>query len=224
MSIETRSEALFRQFCRRAWWLAWRVRTRDTAELRRPDFVVWRWFRRAAVEVKQIDHNPNDAEQAARLNAGGIATFGGEPGGRLRDAIKDASAQLKSMTGGRWPGLVVLYDNTELKSYVHRYHIKTAMYGLETVVFQRTGLSSPMSEIVDVRFGPKRRTTETTGTAISAVCHLQRDVEGRPCLDIFHNVHASSHLNWHLWRGVGIRHFCLEEKQPGERQDWIPCP
>ncbi len=132
--METKSEQLFRQFCRRTGWFAWRVRTPDTPGLRRPDFVVWRWFRRAAVEVKQVDPNPDDREQAARLDAGLIASFGGEPGGRLRDAIKDGSAQLKSMTRGRWPGLVVLYDNTALRSYVDAYHIKTAMYGLEKVI------------------------------------------------------------------------------------------
>jgi len=163
--METRSEEMFRIFCRRVGWWPWRVRTRDTAELRRPDFVVWRWFRRVAVEVKQINPNPDDVEQNSRMDAGLIATFGGEPGARLRDAIKDASSQLKSMTRARWPGLVVLYDNTGLSNYVDGYHIKTAMYGLEMVVLQRTGRTSPMSEIVDTRFGPRRRMTETTGTA-----------------------------------------------------------
>jgi hypothetical protein len=218
---ETRSEQIFRRFCRLSGWCTWRVRTRDTGALRRPDFVVWRLWHRAAVEVKQIDPNPRDQEQARRLDEGLIAAFGGEPGARLRDAIKDASAQLKSLTRGRWPGLVVLSDNTGWSSYVDAYHNKTAMHGLEQLVMERTGHTSPMSRIIGFRFGPKRRLTETTGTAVSAVCRIYSDSEGQPRLDIFHNIHASSPLQPRHWSGPRVRHFFLEPHEPGQRQEWV---
>lgn len=219
--METVSEQLFRVFCRNAGWFAWRVRTQDTKALRRPDFVVWRRFRRLAVEVKQVDPNPADDEQAGILDAGGMASFGGEPGARLRDHIKDASAQLKSLTRGRWPGVVVLYDNTALRAYTGSYHIKIAMHGLEQIMLERTGLETPMTRFVGYRFGPKRRVTPTDGTAVSAVCHLYCGTDGEPCLDVFHNEHTSSHLDNLAWRAPRLRHFRLGPGADRQRRDWI---
>lgn len=111
---ETTSEMECRQFCQQARWFAWKGRTQDARQEHMPDFVVWRWLRRSAVEVKQVDPTAHDLEQQRRLDAGGIAPFGGEPGGRLRGHLKSGSAQLRSLTKGRWPGMIVLFDNTAL--------------------------------------------------------------------------------------------------------------
>lgn len=219
--METRSELLFREFCQQAGWRARRVPTQDRQHRRMPDFVVGRCFRRLAVEVKQVDPNSHDLEQQRRLDAGGIATCGGEPGARLRDHLKEGSAQIKSLTNGRWPGMIVLFDNTALEAYVDSYHIKVAMHGLEQVVFELTGHDSPISRFSIYRFGPKRRMTSTAGTSVSAVAHMRRGAAGTIHLDVFHNEHSSAAMNQRTWSGAAVRHFRLAPPDGDGRREWV---
>jgi hypothetical protein len=188
---------------------------------RRPDFVVRLGLHRLAAEIKQVDPNPSDLEQARRFHAGGIASFGGEPGARLRDHIKEASAQLRALTQCRWPGIAVLYDNTALSAYVDSYHIKAAMDGLEQLVFQSSAEYRPLSHFLGWRSGPKRRLTPSTGNAVSAVAHLRRGPDGTPHIDIYHNEHALAPLDATIWRTGQSRHFKLPAAGRMDRREWI---
>jgi hypothetical protein len=170
--------------------------------------------------VKQFDPNDDEIVAAARLASGEIFTFGGTPGHRLHGILSTAASQLKSRTRLTTPGLVMLYDNTgPLGGHLDPYHIKTAMYGLEQVVFRQTPDGPTLSQYEDVRFGPKRKVAPDRNRAVSAVGRLQ-EYEGRLHVDLFHNCFAAAPLEASLLRTTAVRHFRLADKVPGQGQEW----
>jgi len=188
-----------------------------------PDFLLRRFGRELAVEIKQIDPTPAELLEIAKFEAGGISSSSGEPGSRVRNAIAKGAPQLRALTRGRIPGLLVLYDNVPMPTiHLDPYAIKVAMYGLEQVVMVQAVPNSLRSEVVDTRFGGKRRVTPTDNTTLSAVALLSLQATEEFCFDIFHNSFAIRPIHPWLFRRRGIRQWRLSAKTPGQSQEWEP--
>ena len=214
------SEQLFESFCESAGFPCIRLEESTEPGVRTPDFLWTLGDVQITVEVKQFDPNDDEIVAAAKLAVGEIVTFGGTPGHRLRGILSTAASQLKSRTKLATPGLLMLYDNTgPLGGHLDSYHIKTAMYGLEQVVFRQTPDGPTLSKCEDIRFGPKRKVSPDRNRALSAVGRLQQYGD-RLYVDIFHNCFAAVPLEASLLRTAGVRHFRLAEKVPGEGQEW----
>jgi hypothetical protein len=217
----TISERRFRAFCRQHRLRFKRLPVSPRSGEQTPDFLLRRFGQMLAVEIKQVDPTPAELVEIAKFEAGGISSSGGEPGGRARNAIAKGARQLRALTRGRIPGLLVLYDNMPMPTiHLDPYAIKVAMYGLEEIVMDRPTIESVRSQVVDTRFGGKRRVTPTDNTSLSAVALLTAHSSDEFTLDIFHNCFAVRPLYPWLFRRRNIRHWRLSAKAPGQSQEW----
>src|SRR5262245_29143493 len=107
MSVETASERLFEEFCRQHGIQCCRI-ARTAA--RTPDFAITLKGTQVTCEVKQIDPNAEDLREFAELQEGPVA--GRYLPNRIREVLKDVSAQFKSASASGYPTLLIVYDNT----------------------------------------------------------------------------------------------------------------
>lgn len=217
----TLSEGLFEELCEQERWQYCRIPPRDLEGIPTPDYVIGGFWKRVAIEIKQLDPNPAEQEKEAALVAGSVVSFGGTPGDRVRKVINEGYDQIKSMTHGCWPGIIVVYDNIKFP-HVHLdpYAIKVGMYGLEHILMVPSPDASLPSRIVDKVFGSKKKVGPKRDRALSAIARLFRLSADRIGLDVYHNCYARAPLAPKRLRSSSVRHYRLGTKQPGVGQDW----
>ena len=211
---------MFEAFCERNGLVFQPIPTKSKEGEKTPDYDVCIDGQRLVVEIKQIDPNPEESLQQKILDAGGMAVGSTTPGARVRSKIAAGVGQIKIRAKGKYPSILVLYNNVLLTDHTNPYFVRVAMYGLETHVL---GVPKEMDRppyLIDKKFGPKRKMTKDDNTSISAVAVLAKSVEDGPKLSIFHNVYAEIPLSPELLRPTDVRQFTLEEKIVGKFQDW----
>jgi hypothetical protein len=217
--VLTTSEEMFEAFCKMNG-VKWRRVPISTG--RTPDYEIAINGQRIVVEVKQIDPNPQE-----RLEIEAIAAkrdvFGGSgaPGDRMRSVIADANGQLKSRSQGKYPSLLVVYDNVPHACHTAPYSILVAMYGL-----QQLNLSVPETPNLPIRlagesFGGKRKMTPVSNTSTSAVAVLKEHAVAGFALDVYHNIFAAVTLDPTVLAGLPIRQYTLPCPGKREFQNWI---
>jgi hypothetical protein len=216
--MKTKSEILFEQFCEEHQLKCVPV---PRTSGRTPDYDVYFREHQVVVEIKQIDPTPEEAERIARWEAGEMITFGGEAGKRVRQEITDARKQLKRAKG-KYPALLVLYNNAEPISYSDPMFILLAMYGELTLpLMVPAGGGTPIAG--ELRFGGKRRVTTTDNTTLSAVCVLIHDMNGRLIMTFYHNYFAAKTFDPSWFSGERVRHYFLakEQAETGRYDFWV---
>lgn len=130
----TVSELIFERFCVRH---ALDLRRVPEADQRTPDYELVCGSVSVIVEVKETTPNREEQESNRLLaeRGYGLAT-GGVPGARVRQMIGAAYDQIKARTCGRWPGVLVVFDEGRVAGHVDPYQVRVAMYGLEQVYVQ----------------------------------------------------------------------------------------
>lgn len=218
MTIKTKSEALFEQFCAEH---GLRCELVPRSSDRTPDYDVYFGDHQVVAEIKQIDPTPEEAQRIAAWEAGEMITFGGEAGKRVRQEITDARKQLKRAKG-KFPALLILYNNAEPISYSDPMFILLAMYGELTLPLTiPPGGATPLAG--DPRFGGKRRVTKTDNTTLSAICVLVHDMNGRLVLTFYHNYFAAKPFDSNWFKGNQVRHYFLPkgEAESGKFGFWV---
>ena len=222
MRRPTVSEVLFESYCSRNAVPFSRIPT-DSGR-RTPDYCVELSENSVVAEVKQFD--PTDLEeQLQRLfeTEGFTPAFGGKPGQRASQSIKDGVKQLRLLGKNRYPTLLVFYNNVPITNrHVDPYAIKTAMYGLEAMILGVPGESDGPPTLLARQFGGRRTLTPAHNTTLSAVAVLSSNpVDNSPSLRIFHNIYAFLPLNPDWLRNTETRHYTLGEKHSLQFQEWI---
>ena len=215
--MKTKSELLFEQFCEENSIPYSRI---DQSGHRTPDYEVYFGEQLVVIEVKQIDPNKNDKkyqEQLPKLRHIGTRESSDE---RVRHKIGDAHKQLKNRSQGKFPAILVLYDNTPFNS-IDLTDIKTAMYGYETVdIYVSDVTEDLLIEIKNGGFGSGRKFTKDDNTTISGIALLY--MFGMTLrLDIFHNQYAKCPFEPSWLRRNTVTHFRLEPQLPGKIQEWL---
>jgi hypothetical protein len=218
--LETISEQLFRELCEQIGIRCDRVAVAEGAGERRPDFrVIGHQGTSIFVETKQFDPSPEEQEQISRTMRGETVVRGGMPGGRLREVIGRANAQLKALSQGRSPGLLVVYNNVFGGSYhTDPYAVLTAMRGLDIVpvIVPRDPRESPT--FLDARPGPKRKLRPDANTHVSAIAVLYMPPTAKLGLLVYHNPHARTPLAVADLHSPAVDHFLMLADQSG----WEP--
>ena len=150
-----------------------------------------------------------------------MITFGGEAGKRVRQAITDARKQLRRAKG-RFPALLILYNNAEPISYSDPMFILLGMYGELTLpLTMPAGGGKPVAG--DLRFGGNRRVTKTDNTTLSAICVLIHDTNGRLTLTFYHNYFGAKPFDPEWFKGEQVRHYFLPQSQAesGKYGFWV---
>lgn len=134
MSLKTKSEILFEEFCQTNGLNLKAFLRKVDEEEKTPDYELELEDLTVIFEVKQIDLSPDDRVHVRNLKEeGDTGIIVSEPGARVRKKIKNAIPQLKAKAAGKHPAMLVLYDNVQLLDDIAEYDIRTGMYGLEHV-------------------------------------------------------------------------------------------
>lgn len=149
------AEQTFRDFCDQVDIQCKRVPEVNVEK--RPDYEIFASGQRVIVEVKQFDPNSEEKKALEDLEKKGLATSFPtiNPGSRVRNAIGDAAPQLKALSKGKIPAMVVLQTNI-LNRYVRPYDIMTAMQGLDTIPVTVPEDLNISPTFGDVKRGPKK--------------------------------------------------------------------
>lgn len=160
------SELLFEEYCKRE-----RIECTPVPKEhgKTPDYEVTIDSQKIIVEVKETRDNKEELESYRLVRERGYGNvLGGTPGTRVRDKIYKSSKQIKSRSEGRYPGIIVLYENGRTR-HLDPYHIMTAMYGLEQVILDVSQDPSIEPSYRGTQFGPMRKMTQDDNTSISAI-------------------------------------------------------
>jgi hypothetical protein len=175
------------------------------------------------VEVKQIDPSPADeAHLLEFVRDGETHVISDEPGRRVRNKLRSAVDQLREHARGKFPAMVVIYDNVRLLGETEPYDVLTGMYGLEQVHIAVPADPHVRPYIYRHRFGKKSVLSRFDNTTISCVAILREAHSTQVTMSVFHNCYAAIPLVPDLLRFPRIRHFRLDFP-PDESPDphWV---
>lgn len=180
------SETIFERMCSDC---SVSCETIATGRDRTPDFEICIDGVRVICEVKQIEPNAEDLVEAEIVN--GDEAVGRFVPNRLREKLKDVSAQLKSASLAGHPTILVVYDNTPLKTYTDHFDVIQAMFGGHSVSvnFPEDPKGSPV--VSEPFFGGNRGLTPYHNTSVSALAILDGGPIAQPTLRVYHNPYAS---------------------------------
>ncbi len=188
-------------------------------ERRSPDYQIELGAQRVVVEVKEIENNPDEREAEAAFERGQVGSIGTSPGHRIRRKIKKAVPQLKELTDGEVPGILLLVNRSYVAAHTNPYFVLVGMYGFETHLLAVSEDPAQPPRHRTTVFGRDKTATESMNTSLSAVAILTED-EGGLKLDFFHNRFAAAPLEPQLLRNECVRHF----KLPGDARtfsQWV---
>ncbi len=208
MSKKTESEQLFEDLCS-SLAIPW-SRVAEAGD-RRPDYEVHLLGHRMVVEVKQFDPNPEEKKAARQREAGKVVAVGTRPGDRIRKAIQSAATQLKALSDGAAPALLVVHNNVPLtRQHTDPYSVATAMQGLDVVPVDVPHDLSMQPQFQAARSGPGKKMTEQANTTISGIAVLELDPNGDPALHVYHNRLAKNSVDPEWLRAPRVTHWRLK--------------
>jgi hypothetical protein len=115
------------------------------------------------VEIKQFDSGPAERrtlQKSAEELDESDAFYDGIPGSRVRSTSDSAMPQLKRLSIGLLPTLLVLYDNVQLWPEIcDPYAITVAMHGIETALLSPAAAPEGGATILAKWHGGSRRIT-----------------------------------------------------------------
>ena len=203
----TESELLFERFCSDRGIPCSRV---QEAETQRPDYRVHLTTVEVIVEVKQIDPTAEERRLLATpcddWNPENVYHWG-IPGERVRKKISAAIPQLKALSTGSNPTLLVLYDAVKFwPELLDEHALKVAMYGIETALISSEAAPEGGAVVLARWHGQRQRLTPKHNTSLSAIA-IMRDQEGGVALSVYHNFYASNPLSTEALAAVGIPQY-----------------
>jgi hypothetical protein len=217
MSKCTISERYFEKLCRYKGIVCERVS--ESQEQKTPDYRVVLSSTVLITEVKQLDPNREDR----RLRE--IWDTPQSPGAfdatkRVRKKLDDAYPQIKRLSEGKLPAMIVIYNNAGEWNLLNAFAISTAMFG-----DYGFGFESKPNQLIEVtcqgHFG-KRRVTEGEFRSLSAVGVLERTGSGTLGLHCYHNPFAEVPIEPKLLAKLASRQYLTANPHKGKYVPWEP--
>lgn len=220
--MKTFSEQLFENYCQRCGIGYSRIAEGSS---KTPDYELLVRELRIIVEVKEISRNAHELESDRLLAARGHGLVtGGVPGERVRGKISRCGRQIRALTQGSLPGMLVLFDRGMLTGHLDPYHIRTAMYGLEQIHLAVPPLGSATKiRKTGMTYGGRRKMTATDNNSISAIGVLWTPNPGIVSLYVYHNKFAIVPLLPSPLAELASAQFELEDETVGRTAGWKEC-
>lgn len=184
MSLPTVSEGLFEKLCAEKGIVCKRI---PEGTEKAADYLVPIGETTLVVEVKQLD--PNDEDKKIAEVWGNPDSPATEcPSERVQDSLEDGYPQVKRSSQGKWPSMIVVYNNSGRWNYIDTFTVSKAMFGLFGFVY---GLDTNHSITVTGHgyFG-KRKITKETFRHLSVVGVLKKQGSRSIVLNCYHNPFA----------------------------------
>jgi hypothetical protein len=215
---KTASEIFFENLCADLGVSLKRISETNT---KTPDYELTIEDQLIIAEVKEMTRN-NEEEESDRVfqNRGLGNVLCTTPGNRVRKKISESSPQIKARANGKYPSLLVLFDNGSGVGHLDPYCIRVAMYGLEQVHIAIPLDPSVSPYAMGMSYGPKRKMTEEHNTSISAIGVLVLTGPNTIFLNVYHNKFAAVPLEPRLLEKYSIPQFKLEDEVPGNTTQW----
>ena len=210
----TKSELLFEQFCK-----AYRIKYEriPAGSAKAPDYNIYLNGERIAIEIKEIDPNPDEETKIQEFERQGTISIKSQLGKRIRDKITDTAGKFKESSESGHPSVLVLYNNVKLYKHTEPSDILAGMYG--QLYFPVSGNVGQPLKIGEMQSGPKKKMTPDTNTSISAVAVIKVSGNSDLNLSVYHNHHARVPLNPSLLSGFSVeQHTVNDPKNPTE---WV---
>jgi hypothetical protein len=212
MSQQTKSENLFEKFCALNQ-IPWR-KIEESSLVQKPDYQVKFSGQDFIIEIKQFDPNQEELDLITREKQGENIAFSINPGERIRKAIRSANSQLKQLSKGTIPTLLVVYDNVTPApwwDHTYAYSMMTAMKGVDQISVKIP--RNPKKSIIwgEVESGGKRAMRSDANTSVSAVAEIRPYAEDNIHFYVYHNQFASVPIDPALLRLCNVKQFRLPE-------------
>jgi hypothetical protein len=185
MSEQTISEDLFEQLCAQKRIACTRI---PPGAAKTADYRLTLGRLTLIAEVKQLDPSPEEQHIAATWGTpqcpGALA-----PSDRVQGLLEEGYSQIKRSAEGKWPAMIVVYNNSGDWNYIDSFTISKAMFGTFGFVLalqpnQTVGLAGH-------GYMGERKTTKDTCRALSVVGVLKRAQADTLTLDCYHNPFAT---------------------------------
>ncbi len=216
--IKTSSEIYFENLCANLGISLTRI---PEGKSKTPDYEFTIDQQLIIAEVKEMARNKEEQVSDRVLQERGYGNaLSTTPGDRVRKKITDSSQQIKARTKGKYPSLLVLFDNGFIAGHLDPYCIRVAMYGLEQIHLAVSQDRSISPYTTGMSYGPKRKMTEEHNTSISAIGVLFAREHDEILLHVYHNKFAAVPLDSRLLARHGITQFKLGDDVPGGTAEW----
>ena len=185
MSNRTISELHFEQLCANKDIICERI---PESTMKTADNYVSLGSTKLVVEVKQLD--PNDEDRKLEQVWGTPKSPGAvAPSVRVQGLLTDGYPQVKRSSEGKWPTMVVVYNNAGEWNRVDKFTVSRAMFGSYGIVL---GLQSDQTiEEIGRGYLGKRKVTKGTFRILSAVGVLRHTGSNVLELCCYHNPFAN---------------------------------
>jgi hypothetical protein len=172
-------------------------------------------------EVKQLDPNSEDTKHSktwgTRQSVGAFSVPG-----RVRDKLTDGYPQVKRLSEGKFPTMIVVYNNAGEWNLLSEFTITTAMFGSYGFVLE----SQPDQTIEVGRQGHlgNRKVTKGTLRSLSAVGVLVHTGTGSGVLELYcyHNPFAKEAIKPDLLAKLASAQFVHPNPHQGRFVPWKP--
>lgn len=218
MSVETLSEALFKQHCD-----AREVQYRRIEEGTTPvaDFEVLLPTGTVIAEVKQLDPNEHDVAREAAMRDGHVGS-GHAPTGRLRNLLGDAYRQIKPYASRGLPAVVVCYNHAGALNHIDNFSVTRAMFG-GMAAYIALGQDGHIHH-TGQGFTGQRKVTRNTCRGLSAVCVLSTPTMDTTRLVAYHNPYATNPIAPKALHGFADSQFGYEDPHAGRNVQLLAQP
>jgi len=218
LDMKTQSEKLFEDFCKRKDIDCKPISVRSS---RTPDYCISVNGTEIVVEVKEFSPNKEDEEMLRKaVQKKGIVMGGPHyPGERVRRKITKSAKQISNLSKGKYPGMLVLYSSIISINPLNEYEMKVAMFGLDSIVVSVPDSMNNMPQVLDKKYGPKKKLTPSHNRSISAVAVLTEN-SGTLDLTVYHNHHAAIKIPAGVFKKIGCQEFILSNNNRNKFPSW----
>lgn len=222
MKKKYKSELLFEKFCQLNHISYEKIKISKQEGVQTPDYKIEFSGQTVITEIKQFDPNPEEKEINRRRSQGEHIALGTKPGDRIRKAIRKANPQLKKLSNGMLPTLLVVYDNvTTFQIHTKPYCVMCAMKGLDEVQVEIPNNMSQGQPIFGETVSGREKTMRTDiNTTTSAIAVMLQFDDNDIQLNIYHNHFAAQPINPVLLQSNNIRHYSLPSDSQNSLTVW----
>jgi len=172
-------------------------------------------------EVKQLDPNKED-ERISEIWGTPQSPGGHDATRRVRDKLAEGYRQVKRLSEGKLPTMIVVYNNAGEWNLLDQFTISTAMFGSYGFVYEKL----PDRSIEVIRRGHlgNRTVTKKRRRYLSVVGVLERKETGSENLELccYHNPFAKVPIEPNLLAELASNQYCFDDPHEGMNVWWEP--
>lgn len=212
-------ERIFEKHCKAVGSIPHKIPREDG--IRTPDYYFQINGKKIIAEVTSLNKNTEELDLGKKVAAKKPVAWWPNSENRLRSKINDKGTQLKNKTKGKYPGILIIFDNRGPFDTLSNDDFRFAMYGNDTIKIRVPDDANYDPIVTGEEFGGSRRMTEKWKIYISAMAHLKLGHNGKTSLSLYHNFFASIPLDYNLCWNFADSQFKIDNPHIGEQKYWI---